>query len=174
MSAGARYPELVQFLGGYLHQDWTLDAATADEAVDRHDGPRLDDGHPGPPPAREVATPARDGLDERHFLERPKAAALTKDDRLLSLRALQWTAGYLRAKVTLAVALSAGAPAGLRVTVTLTLTDLLTFASARLIDADGLSVIVVVPALHLTVAFANVADLSLSALRTLLVTVTVA
>ena len=34
--------------------------------------------------------------------------------------------------------------------------------------------IVVVPALHLTVAFASVADLSLSALRTLLVTVTVA
>ena len=35
VSAAARYPELYQFLGGSLHQDWTLDAATADEAVEQ-------------------------------------------------------------------------------------------------------------------------------------------
>jgi hypothetical protein len=30
-----RYPELFQFLAGYLHQDWGLDAATAAEAVEQ-------------------------------------------------------------------------------------------------------------------------------------------
>ncbi len=33
MNATERYPETLQFLGGYLHQDWPEDYATADEAV---------------------------------------------------------------------------------------------------------------------------------------------
>ena len=29
-----RYPELLQFFGGYFHQDWDIEAATADGVLD--------------------------------------------------------------------------------------------------------------------------------------------
>jgi hypothetical protein len=33
VSAAEAYPDLFQFLGGYLHQDFDLDGGTADDAV---------------------------------------------------------------------------------------------------------------------------------------------
>jgi hypothetical protein len=88
--ASDRYPELFQFLGAYLHQDWDLDAATADEAVERAiaETPRnlhpaveheLDDllaSHPDDRSLRAAVAdlcdylPSGDGMSDREWLMR--------------------------------------------------------------------------------------------------------